>query len=325
MTTPRERASNKYRESLASLACQKGTRNGRLLGLATLGILAGRSDEQAESEIMSASGTPPLSSGEIRHALKTARRDTQPLGDTAPAARWTPLKPKPPPLAHGARDYVTRMIGRERGASLESLAACSPLPIPTESREQTQLFLKTLYDETEFLFIGQRHEAGKPGLNIETCKDWLHLYRPNGIDTEELICANPLTGKEGMTKDGKPSFRCGACVSTFLYCLAEFDGMTLADQLAFWQGVIQSDTLPLRALTFSGNKSIHGLVELDCPSAAAWGQSVETLLYAVCNPKAPPEHQADRACRNADRLTRLPGATRSDNRKAQSLLWLAPR
>jgi hypothetical protein len=70
-------------------------------------------------------------------------------------------------------------------------------------------------------------------------------------------------------------------------------------------------------------KSIHGLVEIGAPDAAAWRLAKDKLLYAVANPYAPASHRADRACRNPDRLTRLAGATRPDKGTAQSLLWLA--
>lgn len=81
--------------------------------------------------------------------------------------------------------------------------------------------------------------------------------------------------------------------------------------------------VPLRALTYSGSKSVHGLIEINATDRAEWNRAVETLLFATCHPDAPKEHQADRACKNPDRLPRFPGAVRPDKGTRQTLLWLA--
>lgn len=314
-------AQAKYRDRLATLAGMKGRRNASLLGLVSLGIMAGLGDDRILAEVQAASGTPPLTDAEIMHALRTAHRDTVPLTDRPGAARWTPPKPKPPPLGAGAATYVVRRINQGIGATLETLSACSPLPIPTDPTGQTRAFLSALYSDTDRLFIGTEIDRGLPPLNIRAAGEWLTALQPNRL--HPLICANPLTGREGVTKEGKTSFRCGACVAAFRFALVEFDVLPITEQCAFWAGVIASGTLPLRSLTYSGGKSIHGLVEIGAADVDAWGKSIDKLLYAVANPTAPDVCRADRACRNPDRLTRLPGATRPDKGTVQGLLWLA--
>jgi len=342
--TPQQRAQAKYHTALASLAGQKGQRNGRLLGLASLGIMAGFSDDRILSEVRAASGNPPLTEGEIRHALASAHRDTAPLDGAAGAGKWTPPPKKPPPLGRRARDFVRRMIRHGTGTTGENLIASSPLQVPTEPLEQTAVFLRTLYATGDWLFCGAENESGVVGRNIQRAGDWpewiaaapdrlRHAMRQLGVAnadgvpvtvrTPELLIANPLTGTEGAGKDGKPSYRCGACVAVGRFALVEFDALPLPEQCAFWAGVIRSGTLPLRALTFSGGKSIHGLVEIGAKDATAWEREIEMLLCAVANPDAPAEQQADRACKNPDRLTRLPGALRMDKGRVQSLLWLS--
>lgn len=318
---PSARALQRYRERLAGLAGMKGQRNASLLGLVNLGVMAGLPDDRLESEIVAASGTPPLTVGEIRHALRTARRDVVPLTDRPQSGRWTPPPPKPPPLGSKAASFVPRHIERGRGATFDTLAACSPVPVPTDPKEQATLFLETLYNPHEFLFIGKQTAPGVIGVTIRTAAEWRAALAT--AEPPPHVILNPLTGAEGMTKDGKPSYRCAACIATYRYALVEFDDMPLAEQCAFWAGVIDARTLPLRSLTFSGGKSIHALVEIDAANPAAWERAIDKLLYAVCHPCARREYQSDRACRNPDRLPRLPGALRLDKGTRQTLLWLS--
>ncbi len=322
--TPQSKAAEKYRNGLAALAGLKGQRNTSLLGLTNLGIMAGLSDERIESEVIDASGTPPLTSAEVRHAIQTARRDTQPLGDGSCTGRtWRPTPPQPSPLGSGARSFVQRMIEAGTGTTFETLAECSPFPIPEVPTLQTSAFLKALYSPKEWVFCGRQYSRGFPGADLNTCAEWLMLYGSVKLDAPELLCCNPLTGKAAMNQAGKPSFRCAGCVSEYRYTLVEFDALSLEGQAAFWTGVIRNAILPVKSLVYSGGKSIHGLVKVGTNDFSVWKESTETLLYATCHPDAPAEHKADRACRSTCNLTRLAGGRRSDTGKVQSLLWLS--
>ncbi|MEI7900252.1 MAG: hypothetical protein WCK89_08360 [bacterium] len=314
----------KYRDGLAGLAGAVGQRNGRLLGLVSLGIMAGYGDDRIFDEVKGSSGTPPLEDQEIRHALQTARRDTRPLDSTHSKIRWKP-QPKPqPPLGARAADFVARMIETGAGSSALPFIDRSPVTIPGDPRQQARAFLASLYEDRDLLFIGETTDRGVIGANIRTAGEWRDALALSTLPP--LVIANPLTGTEGVTKESKRSFRCGSCVAAFRFALIEFDGMSLSDQVNFWTGVLDTGTLPVRSLTFSGNKSIHALVEIGAADAVAWQKNMDTLLYAVCNPSASKGYQADRACRNADRLTRLPGATRPDkDGKVQRLLYLKGR
>ncbi len=300
----------KYRAGLAGLAGAVGQRNGRLLGLVSLGIMAGQGDERILAEVLEEGGTPPLTEAEIRHALQTAHRDTRPLSGTRPAARWTPSPKTRPALGSRASDFVARMIETGAGSSSLPFPERSPVPIPNEPSRQAHAFLSALYGDGDLLFIGDKYDRGVIGANIRTAAAWRDMLTSGSLPP--LMIANPLSGVEGVSKEGKPSFRCGSCVAAFRFALVEFDAMSLSDQVNFWTGVLDTGTLPVRSLTFSGNKSVHALVEIGTADAAAWQTALDTLLCAVCNPAALKEHQADRACRNADRLTRLPGALRPD-------------
>ena len=313
----------KYRDGLAGLAGAVGQRNARLLGIVTLGIMAGYGDDRIFDEVKGASGIPPLGDQEIRHALQTAHRDTVPLDRAHPKTRWTPPPKLVPPLGARASDFVGSMIEAGAGSSSLPFADRSPVRIPAGPREQARAFLSALYDTGDLLFIGDKYDIGAVGANIRTAGEWRGASASEPLPP--LVIANPLSGAEGMTKEGKPSFRCGACVAAFRYALVEFDAMSMENQISFWTGVLDTGVLPVRSLTFSGNKSIHALVEIGVADSDAWGWAIDTLLFAVCNPNAAKDLQADRACRNADRLTRLPGAIRQDKGRTQTLLWLSAR
>jgi hypothetical protein len=78
-------------------------------------------------------------------------------------------------------------------------------------------------------------------------------------------------------------------------------------------------SLPISTLTYSGGKSLHGLIVLQEPLQAltAYKHLASRLLLAL--------PQADKACRNPSRLSRLPGRIRPDTGKMQELLYLNGR
>lgn len=335
----REAALSKYRERLAWLAGNVGGRNDSLLGLCNCGVWGGRSDGQMELEIIGASGTPPLTEKEVRRAIAAARYSAYSSAVHRPHINthdWKPSPKPPPPLGGGAASFVERMIeqgkdamgkaqiGQGKEEMAKALVAASPVPIPPEPRMQTACFLGAMYDDTDYLFIGEKEHLGVLGRNVLMANHWIsgiNIFHSN--ISHHLLIANPLTGQEGQRNDGKPSFRCAESVRRHRYALVEFDAMPLEEQCAFWAGVIATGTLPLRSLVYSGNKSLHGLIEIDAPDRAQWDKRMEILLYATCPPNAPKDRQADRACRDPNRMTRLAGSWRSDTNKWQRLVWLA--
>ena len=119
------------------------------------------------------------------------------------------------------------------------------------------LLLKTLYDPTDFIFIGDRHDKGVMGDTIRAAKEW-KVYFENGGATSPFIIINPLSGQEGTTKDGKPSYRSDNTIKTYRYCMVEFDNLSREDQIRFWSAV----KLPIVALIDSGGKSIHAWLDV---------------------------------------------------------------
>lgn len=289
--------------------------------------MSGDPPARIEAEILAAGGDPRLSIAEVRHAVNRAAIDTRPFAPFAPSAQKNALmQTRKRMQTHdaNAQSFVPQMMTVGHKTSPKSLIASSPVAIPDANAAQTDLFLATLYSPDELLFCGNRTDAGIIGKNIMTAEQWRNRFPGNGTHTPpELFIINPLTGKVGRRQDGETSFRCSETVAVRKYFLVEFDAMPLIDQFRFWGGVIASCTLPLKSLTFSGSKSLHGIIELQIDNnLEQWRVAVDKILSCICNDKALPEYRADGACRNADRLSRLPGAWRMDKSFRQALLWI---
>lgn len=316
--------------SLSLLPSQVGGRNAALLPLVRAGLREGFAPEALVAEIVAGSGSPPLSAAEVRRAVDTALRTArEPLGA---AGAWTPpraprpRRPQPPPGG-----FVARCMDRGDGArGFDDVRALSPVAVPAgetdgERRDALRLFLHGLFAPDDVLFIGPRTAR-----TVRPRGAWERALDGTPPDAwPPLVGSNPFSGREARTADGATlSPRCKAAVARRRFALVEFDEMPLEAQVRFWAGAIhgagRGPLLPVAALTYSGGKSIHALLRVDCADARAWGELWDRLASFVCNPLDPPAQRADKACRDESRLTRLPGARRAESGRVQSLLYLKP-
>ena len=145
------------------------------------------------------------------------------------------------------------------------------------------------------------------------------MFEAEGGATDPKWIPNPLTGRTAPKRSGTGvTLRGDGCVGDYRFAVAESDTMSLEDQLAFWMGC---PSLPVAMLTFSGSKSIHALLRVDCVDAAEWEARVAGLLF----PGFLVPLGMDAACKNPARLTRLPGYWRNDTETVQRCLYLAPK
>jgi hypothetical protein len=303
------RAIGKYKTSLANMPAPGFGHglHGRLLGVATLGVLAGVAPEAIAAEIRAAipAGGRAVGHDEIRQAVTRAAMDAgQPLDPTALAFRNA--KPR---LRPELRDHL---IAAGRDWTESRIAAVSPVPIPTGDavRGHGALLLQSLYVLRDHLFIGRERDTA-----VRPVGEWLERSR-QGEPLGPHVIPNGLSGREGRTKAGKPSFRSDDCVASFRFSVAEFDDLDRGAQLAFWAAI----DLPLVALIDSGGKSIHAWIRVNRPDRTAWERDVEVGLYAE---RLIPLG-VDGACRNEARLSRMPGFLRPETGRWQRLLYLAP-
>lgn len=293
-----------YRHALTRLqpAGRGHNTHGSLLGVASKGVRAGVSANTMASDIQRhlPPGDRAVTAAEIRAAVNKAVLDNGQMPSTSVA----PCGPRVD------RSLLDRLVETGRGAEPADIISASPVPVPDDPREQQRLVLSLLYGPDEHLFIGDKF-----GAEVLSAKAWIERLDSGSIPGPHII-PNPLTGEEALTKEGKPSRRCDACVASFRFAVVEFDNLPVQDQLAFWSAV----RLPVAALIHSGGKSLHAWLRVDAPDRAAWERDIESELFAG---RLIPLG-VDASCRNESRLSRMPGATRTDTGLLQNLLYLAP-
>jgi len=217
--------------------------------------------------------------------------------------------------------FVREMI--EKGgktATSAELVALSKVPIPKLPWVQSINFLMMLEEpDSGVFFTGTpRTKRTRDRLSVLNDLEVDIIDNPENLPTH--ILPNDLTGEAARNEKGEESYAREACVLHARYTVVEFDEMPLKEQAAFWKGVILSDLLPLRALVYSGGKSIHGLLRLD--DAKDFREQWKSLERYLAN-DPDPRYQCDRAFRSPVQMMRFPGAIRPETRRRQSLLYLA--
>lgn len=192
---------------------------------------------------------------------------------------------------------------------------------------QTRDFLSLLFDPADVLHIfrDDTPTAGKPGQNLMHCSDWLARLEHGEAMHGDLIVANPFTGEEANTTDGRKSYIAQSCLACFPFVVIEFDTMPLKVQAAFWRGILAKSPLApkVAALVYSGGKSIHGLLHVGCRTLTDW-QKVREQLRGLLAADPDPAFRADEQAMRPRTGTRLPGVRRFDNCRRQTLLYLNP-
>ena len=302
------RLQSKFSESLASCPPGGSGVHGWLLSVANLAAISDVPPLEAEAEILRAMRRKPSPSGEVSSAIRKAYAEhnpNAPRGQYAPV-RAMPTKPKAKPLT------AARLIAKGDGADEAAWWEASPYRIDWEPGPMDAVaLLETLYAPGAFVFCGERY-----GAEVLTAAHWIERFK-SGSPLPPHWIPNPLTGDEHPLPDGKLSRRGDSAVASFRFAVAEFDGMSKADQLAFWWGYRAA---PIAALIDSGGKSVHAILKVDAHGVDAWEADIERKLFGqVLVPLG-----CDRACRNEARLSRLPGHFRREKNAWQRLLYLDP-
>ena len=282
-----------------------------LLGVANYAVKIGIDVEQIFNDIRHSipHGRRRVPDKEITDTIKKAQSDHK--GGT-----FTP-KPQPKPVVSDGQAALQKIIKSSKIEKDVDLWESSPIRLLDDPRHDTILFLETLYQPNDLIWIGERHQPGIMGDTIRTASDWIKHFR-NGGKTSPHFVINPLSGKPSLTKCGsKETLRGDACVMDFRFCLIEFDNLSYEDQIRFWTAV----KLPVRALIHSGGKSIHALIDVKqlskVETGEQWNLEIKQRLYdRILKPLG-----VDGACSNAARLSRLPGHDRDG--KMQKILWLS--
>ncbi len=180
--------------------------------------------------------------------------------------------------------------------------------------EDMEALLSTLYEPDDLIFIGESCA------NFQRQRECVRTVTEHLSDLRlaEYFRPNPLTGIPVCRENGRQSLVCDECVAKFRFAVVEFDAKPLTEQYAFYLAMLDMG-MPFAALIHSGNKSVHGLLAVNCPDADTWTRKVENKLFRSNLELL----GCDGACKNESRMTRTPGAMRS-NGKMQKLLYLNP-
>jgi RecA-family ATPase len=164
--------------------------------------------------------------------------------------------------------------------------------------------LGAAFEPGELVAISEaRENAGewKPGSAIiKTRAEWERLHARHGIEKLKgtpggaFISINPMKSASGRrTRDN---------VAVYRHVLAEWDGLPLDEQEAKLRGC----GLPISTITFSGCRSIQGLVRVDAKDLGEWEVRRDIVFERLkCDPKN----------RDISRVARLAGVRRLVNRQ----------
>ena len=299
-----------YQSCLASFA-RPGNRYNGVTALtycaACLGVPPGQVIEDAH-----AAGVTDRD-GDIRRGMTTAAAKV----GTRPATDYTP---RPQREARQTFPGYVRGLIRDGGgvADFDALRALSPLPVADMTPQtQTAALLAALYKPNDLL------RRGEIGRDILTRDEWLERMRHTGNLGGDCIGKNPLSGRQGTSGKGETSYTSRDCIAAYRYALIEFDALPLSQQCAFWRGWLSSPkrAAAVAALTFSGGRSIHGLVRTGADEITA--PKVERDLRDLLCADPDKRYSADPNTLRPHGGTRLAGAIRRDNGNVQPLLYLS--
>jgi hypothetical protein len=309
----RQSINDRYQKRLRSIPAPGSGCHVSLLGVANLGIMAGKTHEHIFSDIRQAipHGRRKVSNREIQDAIQRASRDHQ------PGSSVIPLKTRP--IVQDGKEALRRIIDQGGTCTEVDLWGVSPIRIEWAPEEDTICFLSVIYDPDDLIFIGGAKESGVVGRNIRTSAKWIEFFKAGGKTCPHFI-PNPLTGLAAPKKSGEgKTYRGDGNIKTFRFAVVEFDNIPLDDQVRFWAAV----KLPIYALIHSGGKSIHGLIDVQklaqVKNVGQWDEKIRAHLYErLLTPLG-----VDGACANPARLSRLPGHFREETGKFQKLLFLS--
>jgi len=295
-----------------------------VMSSATLGIMAGLPPEQIHADLWQTIPQDRKNPDReiydaLTKALSTYRPDVK-LSDDSTYRRYTPLKTTP--IIRNGEAVQKKIIaeGEARCPDEVDLWDLSPLRLWHEPQYDAPFFLQAMFEKQDLLWLGERYDKGVIGINILPVSEWLHRFRKNGKLPPPFLIQNPFSGKEGLTHDGKPSFRCDNTIVAFKYAICEHDTLSRNEQISLWSGI----KLPVKAIVDTGGKSLHAW--LDCSKLAKiatiedWRREIKSKLYEQgLQPLG-----FDPSCTNPSRLTRMPGHFRAETGRYQRILWIAP-
>ena len=326
----RRSAPDRYHNALA--AFRRGATWDGLKDLTFWAVAAGLSADDVITDARAQGVTDR--DADIRRGMETARPKVDAWnaahadGRTARSAyRPKPKPPKPKP-SRAVEDCVE--AGR-RGLCTSSAAVMALSPVDVRHMDagaQRRAQLAAMFDRPDLqaLPVGIAPHSGawipRAGHDFMPVADWLS-DGARLATAGELVKINPFTGASEDRTDGKQHLATNATVATFPNALMEFDKMPLSDQCAFWYGALTLYRLPVAALVYSGGKSIHGVVRVDCATRAEFDKAADLARRTFATSPNPSMRLDVQSLALPIAGARLAGCVRADTRRAQRLLYVA--
>jgi hypothetical protein len=193
-------------------------------------------------------------------------------------------------------------VFRKEKAEPKPVKLPDPEPLP-ESEISAAETLRVLFEEGETIAL----ILDAKNFGSKTCLDRERLIRQmdagllgTNKNNGAYIGLNPIKGKE------RGNDECAA----FRYMLVEFDTFSLDQQWA----ILRATNLPISAVIFSGNKSLHAWVKLDAENKQDYDAKVKQVFAFNLL------READQKTKDAARLARLPTVAHGD--KVQKVIAL---
>jgi hypothetical protein len=238
---------------------------------------------------------------EAMNALLTGGEVRKPRTQTRPAT-----KPREISLKNDFSSFIKDETASYEDIRAEFLKLSDFKPDAAHPRTEATELLRTLYTPAEFVFIGGQCDAKTPE-RVKSRDAWRRAIEADGVKFP-LFCLNPVKPEGAKNANGETSYRTAANITAHRYALAENDKAGLREQAAFWKIMIEKG-FPVRALIFSGNKSIHSIFEADPGELPALKTIFQKLGF-------------DGQTFDPARTARMPGHRREDTGKFQSILFL---
>lgn len=330
-----------------------------LLGVASLGIKAGRSHDAILADIRAAipAGGRRVPDHEIMTAIKRASLDTAPAGSDPASRPVVEINRRVRLSETEAAKVRERVLSYSTGpVELDSDAfraahgfQFEPQPIMAlypEAFTMIQL-IRELYALDDPLYIGSEYMEDSGKDNIRPAGEWIAFFdgqqkailerigndgwnspTPSaflmdlGLKFSHIV-PNQVTGGLGKKKDGGLSLRCDGSIRTFNYAIIDFDGIKkLEEHGEVIHSLCEATGIRICALIQTGGREgcgLHAWVRID---------GVETLddWNKIVRDGLFPTFEAlgaDPNCANPSRGSRLPGVYRCETGRWQKLLFVS--
>lgn len=331
----------KFFEKVRELPHRGQGLNDALVGTCNTGINAGLTPDEVAAAVMMERGSE-LKPGELERAIAKATDGKGYVSAPIRKPRTNAEKRRDEIAADEAkRASLNRHIIEAGGGKIsmdaaELWEASWPRPIGGNNPAKIDggevlpdilVFLKTFYQDGEYLYIGKGMEKqAEQAEHVKTAAAWYDFFSkaittPNKAAIKKLgenypyIIPNPITGRP----DEKGSFRSDECIAAFRFVLIESDTLPIDEQIPLFRGL----HLPVHTLTYTGGKSIHALVSAE----ALTGQKISTLEQWRTEVKEKYFRgkflniELDHATNNPARLSRTPGMFRGDKGRFQRTIY----